>query len=1458
VAEIRELAIKDLLERLGSLIRDLAGRVRSLPLEAEGNHASFVEQFAAQLREFVSSARQFEGAIRNSQAVATGEDFDAVRTEIPVIGALQALGSQERSTLAQAVKGAEEGKRLLQAILDETERVDRQLAETIKKIRHIATQLDRKPEDMGIPRCEDLIRGLKASHQLEDRLSELEQAFNDFLSENVQSLSRELEQIERQYDVAMLNEPWKALLEKLRLEINCIDGPAALEKFRIALTDLRKGLEEQRQFQRVSALTFEAASQHLAASAIVKLALGLQIRNRFNEALALQTCLQQAMPVEEADLTDFSECIDVLISAVAAAANKRAFTWPWIDAIVQQPWIRELRHADIKNVKTLRRLAMALLVQQQVHGVETERYLIYHWNAVETMKAAGCPRLASLLEEISRGRDVLFATQNPGAARDKKKADIDRMFERNDHGDYSVQVAEGGGFRKMEKDYLIPSLKALADRLEACCRQQNYNEATRLVAETDPESLYEDACRKAGLDPRRNSAFFVKRVVNKQANGYIPRLLDILKEFLKASHDTSDGHLSVPFTEDIASEIEHCESDDTCPDYSSLVHSVLADPTIRVPTVMSAREIFAWLADYKAEVIGMAHSAVNMLCSDGAVSMDGSIDQLQPRFRSLFQAMVNNVADGNYDRELVRKLEGEGCYHHAVLLAGIIPGYEEPELDGLREKDRIERERLLKEALTIERKEAVDMYEAAIERGYYPFVRRAFEALRKAEKQRREMTLDQRRLSIDRSLQRLNALRDGTDAPDFLPELQETVLTLVAVCEARLRQLRKLRLDDVGFPDADERINKAIKLLEFMVGQKTDLKEEVSGLLDLPSSIARVQIESATDVVDQQEELSMSATDRDVVQRIMDAWQRLGISSPDEESKNWSTLVKEFCARCQLYSSLTTKNPIRKLKVRAVADDEDVDDGRAHTESIGKSMGSRNTESKYPERAIPSLWTTYFKRPRNSYLSKEIGLYLISGSPSLTAHRQTIIERLRKDDSRLHIVFVPGHEDAIEQITKQMPGRTDLQVVGPRDIRPIITAKLPNVYLRKLLLKNVHPAVASPFTFEGYVDFDNDLFVGRLAELEQLKRLSRAFICGGRRIGKTSLIRALKKSLEEDESQRWKVAFCDAGDLNSNDKTDPDSVVAGRIARQLGLSAPSCLEEFRDALIEFAKHTRTAVLVDETDKLIKTSRNAHGDKAFPFFYRLRSVEQSLPQGMFKVVVAGFKELFYESRRDDVEDTAYPFRNWLHPVELQQLDYKEVESLLKAGFSEQLGIEVDSDVARSIFQRASGHPAFVQFFCQRLLLRRARLKDSAISPAEVDSVFTEGMEQGTVLTFISYVDQTLGYNLSHLDRAVVLTLAIILQEAGNHKAEVSQQEIVASLETYFKISSVSMPTDGELLWSFQYLVMVGMLIRREWDRYQIAYDAYVEILTRLEKNRVADLASAIGGYDEERKKRSANG
>jgi hypothetical protein len=418
-------------------------------------------------------------------------------------------------------------------------------------------------------------------------------------------------------------------------------------------------------------------------------------------------------------------------------------------------------------------------------------------------------------------------------------------------------------------------------------------------------------------------------------------------------------------------------------------------------------------------------------------------------------------------------------------------------------------------------------------------------------------------------------------------------------------------------------------------------------------------------------------------------------------------------------------------------------------------------------------------------------------------------------------------------------------LIGREEAQRVSGASVPGAPLRQLLHRGAAKLTdIGLFCTDGVVHSRKNLFVGRESALQKLQTEKASAVWGGRRIGKTSLLHALKERLGSARRRdSFNVGYVYADPLHG----DPDFTLAARITESLGLRRPEDVASLASILTETCKMKRVAVLIDEVDRYIEASRNTHGPSAFPLARILRGVSSQNPD-TFKVVYAGFKQLYFEVNIRPNPDNAYPFKNFLTPLreDFGDLNSDKVEQLLRMAFEDMLGISLDPGVARLVKEKTSGHPAFVQEFGRQLLeiieRRRRATRELRITLADVEKVYAESPDgTGGHSSYIDYVYETLGWNLSQLGKAVMLAISNDIVANGYRSSHVYELKGIPGILANWASEDAFSPNEEDFANTLKFLVMTNMLLRHldgNSEAYSVAYPSYIDFMVKLgDKDRI---------------------
>lgn len=637
-------------------------------------------------------------------------------------------------------------------------------------------------------------------------------------------------------------------------------------------------------------------------------------------------------------------------------------------------------------------------------------------------------------------------------------------------------------------------------------------------------------------------------------------------------------------------------------------------------------------------------------------------------------------------------------------------------------------------------------------------------------------------------------------------------------------QLRRLkRVDEPQDTTAATqlRLAKAVDALQFLVEQNSSVFEEVENLLKI--DIQKPMIHTLTPADKDRARVTSPA--------LYDAWESLVRTDDyDEVRRQWTGFAREFLKACNLYYG-------------------ERDDQRRFTTV---------PSVKYPF----SVFQTAFYKPQSEFLKRPLRLYLYRHQDVNLQALQRLEAELSGEDSAacLHIVFAPQGFERIQRYFSYDTGFKDFLLVDEAFLFRVLLAEKHDVPVRRALHASVTDlASSSPFVAQGYCHQSNNIYVGRKEVLQKLLNTPQAMIWGGRRIGKTSVLHALENSLRQ---RNYRVAYVY---VDIDDAGNPDLAIARKICATLDLPPAETITDFeRHVTTLRSGGTRIAFLIDEVDEYIKKSRAVHGD-AFPLATTLRQLVMDDSAKDTRLVYSGYHQLYYEAKLDrEKRRVGHPFINTGQDVPIGNLLIDDVKDLLTTGFEDMLDIAVNPDVPSLIFRRASGHPAFIQQFCRCLLewlsKRRSRGTRPTVTVEDVEAVYAASVrtEVGGE-PFIFYVDETLGYNLSHLGRAMMLAICdpnATWRKRPSKSESFSLHELHNEVDTWCDIATISPTNPAHFTQTVELLVMTNMLTQDQidHDRFRVTYPAYIDILQRLNKLGRTEIVQSLDKYDKKERQK----
>lgn len=356
----------------------------------------------------------------------------------------------------------------------------------------------------------------------------------------------------------------------------------------------------------------------------------------------------------------------------------------------------------------------------------------------------------------------------------------------------------------------------------------------------------------------------------------------------------------------------------------------------------------------------------------------------------------------------------------------------------------------------------------------------------------------------------------------------------------------------------------------------------------------------------------------------------------------------------------------------------------------------------------------------------------------------------------------------------------------------------PRIVLKQLVLDQSDLVKVSPFVINNATP--KKMFFGRDTEeallVSRLATNSVALI-GGRRIGKTSLMRHVEAKLR---AAGFSAYFADC-------QTVRDWHDFSHMAyRRWNVSVDS---EFRPSglfdIVEQLKHegtgSKVVFLLDEIDHLLDWD-SKHSDTKVPeaFFRACRSLSQ---EGSTQFVFSGERAI---SRR--MWDAQSPHWNFCQPLMLRQLDKASARSLLINPLKDlQISVRDESAVFELLWHHTNGHPQLIQTLGDRLVRlvsERTEPNRGAINGADL-------LDVADNYTYAEQYLETYWGQATHVERLLSLlpaegisTFADIRRFLADKKILLSEDEIRSALRM-LELYGIITPQGGGYQLSLDWLV-----------------------------------------------------
>lgn len=388
-------------------------------------------------------------------------------------------------------------------------------------------------------------------------------------------------------------------------------------------------------------------------------------------------------------------------------------------------------------------------------------------------------------------------------------------------------------------------------------------------------------------------------------------------------------------------------------------------------------------------------------------------------------------------------------------------------------------------------------------------------------------------------------------------------------------------------------------------------------------------------------------------------------------------------------------------------------------------------------------------------------------------------------------------------------------IVDQADQHTIISARSPTSALQDVIFEQIPVASLAPYQVGSPVE--GSRFFGREWELDRILKQPEAnfAVLGIRRIGKTSLLREIRRRLLEQGEPPERVVWLDYSTLSKPEDFVREMVSAlhskelFRLEEQQGylFRLPNFLKRM------YQMHGgRITVILDEADRFLRWFRdlldvrnvtNYSGDLRI-------AIRDSVSGGYCRYIVSGFETLMPE-----LFNSASPLYLAFEPVQLGPLTAAETEELvLRPMRSLRVQIEREQDTAARVYADTRGQPLLVQFYCRELVNLVARSGHRSITDEAFDNIYASD-------TFKTLITNSFRENATRWDKLLVYAL---LAYYPPQKEAFEQGEMYGALRAK---GCSSVPVE-EIDRACDRLVLAGTF-SREGRKYRFANPAFARVM-----------------------------
>lgn len=451
--------------------------------------------------------------------------------------------------------------------------------------------------------------------------------------------------------------------------------------------------------------------------------------------------------------------------------------------------------------------------------------------------------------------------------------------------------------------------------------------------------------------------------------------------------------------------------------------------------------------------------------------------------------------------------------------------------------------------------------------------------------------------------------------------------------------------------------------------------------------------------------------------------------------------------------------------------------------------------------------------PRTNALDNQYIFMTLPGDPPTNSNLRFIesfVDEKQYLEYYFILLFVPG---CTENTTNRLKQK-GLVIIDEKRLIEMLIAEAntnnPIGVLRPLVL-NAIQANADIFITNQAVNARTSIFLGRDSLVDRISNGGDNYaIYGGRRIGKSSVMKAIEQRLQKRGYRIISLSL-------EGEKEFGDTYISNRLMQLLTPDSKNSLKEAIVSLMDLDPELKLAFSIDEIDRYIQTNSERQ-----TLIETLRTCSDTYGN-RFRVIIAGFMGLYdCLHGRGPYSTNSDPWmRMFTDNHELENLSPANAETIVREGFVSILGWKFENQaIPQRIVERTGGHPAFVQAFCLKLLERIRLRGDQTILLCDVEAVFDD---PDPIYSFMSYVRQTFGLNLDPVSNYLILWLS--LEDSDKKGFTMDNIRNIANQ------SSVEIPDDC-LMRSLELLKVTSVIRERMTDVFDFTVPDYPMILNKL--------------------------